>query len=746
MNKKYKTNEKSWKSSFLHIFIVVILFLVTGYLILEIIKISLLNNMKENSIQNAKIHISELSNIEYASDIINDLLEDRIVSTCNIILKYEGNLSNKLLEEISLIQKVDHIYWYNFEGKIEFTANDYLGWEARETDAVYEFIKSKENVLVEPVRKAADSGVYTKYGQIKGETGFVQVGILADKIEELTDQFCPQRFINELLEKEDIIYVFYLNNDNKVLHCNTDLNVYDFDLGIEEKTSIANDEIYYTQKEYEDKDVFEAIYPIYINDKKEGSLILVYSLENLKSLRDKISINVVILLICIFILYCTVNIKSKKKNKIIQELAYYDSITNLFNKNYLKKVLGDELEKYPNIKKSIFLIKCKNFEMLKASYGEANVNKLLMAKLKQLEDLPIKNSTIFRYYEDCLCIYVKEYKDRQHLIDLSKFILDSMDKITGEVENEELLSGNIGIFEIDVKFEGVEDIIKYIDTLIGKLDSMNDSKYIFFDEYNKEKIILDGKIEKELLDAYYRNYDEFYLLYQPQLDLRTNKIMGVEALARWDSSKLGPIPPNKFIDIAERSNTINALGKWINKTACKFLKELDKKGIKDIKVAVNISVFQLLQDNFVDEIWSIIEETKINPKQLKLEITETSLIDNYKLTNDKLKLLRAKGISISLDDFGTGHSSLSRLKNLNIDYLKIDKSFIDHIKNMEEDVLINSILSIAKELDLKVIAEGVEEEIQKEYLKNKGCNALQGYLFSEPISQVELIKLIETIN
>ena len=152
-----------------------------------------------------------------------------------------------------------------------------------------------------------------------------------------------------------------------------------------------------------------------------------------------------------------------------------------------------------------------------------------------------------------------------------------------------------------------------------------------------------------------------------------------------------------------------------------------------------------MEEDFVDKTWKLINDTGVNPKNLIFEITESVLIENHKFIDEKLSLFRQKGVSISLDDFGTGQSSLYRIKSLNIDFIKIDKSFIDHLVG-NEDILINSILSIGKDLNLLVIAEGVEEETQKEYLKNKDCYAIQGYIFSKPVNKKEIIKLIENTN
>lgn len=195
----------------------------------------------------------------------------------------------------------------------------------------------------------------------------------------------------------------------------------------------------------------------------------------------------------------------------------------------------------------------------------------------------------------------------------------------------------------------------------------------------------------------------------------------------------------KFIPIAENAQLIVSLGDWIFKEACLFTKKIEEKS--DFKVAINISAMQILREDFIDKVKETIKETGVNPENLEIEITESHFVSNHQLINDKFKELQSMGISISLDDFGTGYSSLSRLKDLNIDVLKIDKSFIDHIGHDEESAMfVESILILAKQLNIKTVAEGVETQDQLQILKDRECDIIQGYYYSKPLSEEDALE------
>ena len=244
--------------------------------------------------------------------------------------------------------------------------------------------------------------------------------------------------------------------------------------------------------------------------------------------------------------------------------------------------------------------------------------------------------------------------------------------------------------------------------------------------------------KKDIKNALINN--EYELYYQPKIDVNTSKIVAAEALIRWITPARGIVPPDTFIPIAEENNFIIELGAWIVREAVQQQKIFKDKGI-DIVISINISAKQILDDGFMDMFTKTIEHYNVNPKDIDIEITEYMFLKqsekNYNVLND----LSNYGVSISLDDFGTGYSSLSYLKKFPIDYIKIDKSFLDDFSTHQGAVFIDTIIQMGHNLDMKIIAEGVELEEQVNYIKSIGCNQYQGFYFSKPLNTNDFEKL-----
>jgi EAL domain-containing protein (putative c-di-GMP-specific phosphodiesterase class I) len=252
-----------------------------------------------------------------------------------------------------------------------------------------------------------------------------------------------------------------------------------------------------------------------------------------------------------------------------------------------------------------------------------------------------------------------------------------------------------------------------------------------------EKVSIEKYMKKAL------DLNEFELYYQPQLDLKTNRITGLEALLRWNSPDLGPVPTLKFISVAEDTHFIIPLGDWVLQNACIFIKKLEEMGYLELGVSVNISILQLLQDDFIDKVMNIIHSYQINPELLELEITESILVESFERIKAKLQKLRDHHVRIALDDFGKGYSSLSYLKQLPITTMKIDKSFIDYISDQNEDDFVRNIISMGKDLGMSVIAEGVEVKHQLDYLMKNDCDKIQGFYFCKPKTEDGIIQMIK---
>ena len=233
------------------------------------------------------------------------------------------------------------------------------------------------------------------------------------------------------------------------------------------------------------------------------------------------------------------------------------------------------------------------------------------------------------------------------------------------------------------------------------------------------------------------------MFYQPQINVNADSIDGFEALIRWDSPELGHLPPLKFIPIAEENGFIITLGEWILRTSCIYIKMLNDRIQANYKISVNISVIQLLQDDFANIVKNILEKTGLDASLLELEITESVIMESAKVITKKIAELREIGVRIALDDFGTGYSSLSYVKSLPITTLKIDKIFVDDIKNSDSNTNVtDTIIDLGHKMELTIIAEGVETEAQLAYLIENGCDVIQGYLYSKPLPEKELEKWI----
>ncbi|WP_083626876.1 EAL domain-containing protein [Planktothrix serta] len=246
------------------------------------------------------------------------------------------------------------------------------------------------------------------------------------------------------------------------------------------------------------------------------------------------------------------------------------------------------------------------------------------------------------------------------------------------------------------------------------------------------RIILLTKQDLELAKALKNN--EFKLYYQPQVDLKTGEIVGAEALIRWISPDKGNISPIEFIPIAENTGLIVPLGQWVLKTACTQAVDWKLAGLPPLQIAVNISAQQLEHEDFVADIIDILAQTGLDPKQLKLELTESVLVRNINLTLEKFKQLQELGIEIAIDDFGTGYASLSYIQNFLFDILKIDRCFIKDItQNHKNSAIVSAIIRLSRQLNFKVIAEGVETQLERDFLAHQGCDLIQGYLISPPL-------------
>ncbi len=424
-------------------------------------------------------------------------------------------------------------------------------------------------------------------------------------------------------------------------------------------------------------------------------------------------------------------------------LAYHDVLTGLPNKLSLfeesKNIFNPK-----NGKTALLFIDIDNFKNVNDTMGHAFGDELIKSVSERLTSILEEKHSIYRLSGDEFIVVLKEIKK---LDDVQRIAIDMLSRFTLEFEIEGSflnISLSIGIAMYPEHGNSLEELLKYADIAMYKVKESGKKNYLLFNELMNELLVERVNMEKYLPKAL--KNEELELYYQPQYDLKSKQITGFEALLRWHSPELGKVSPVKFIKVAEDNRLIIPIGTWVLESACTFLKKLDQMGYQDYFISVNISIIQLLQTDFCELVYEILKKSEIAPRCLELEITESVLMESIESIGSELKRLHDWGIKIALDDFGKGYSSLNYLNQLPISTLKIDKSFIDIILDEEENALPGQIVALGKCMGMSVVAEGVEKQEQLEYLEQYDCDKIQGYLFSRPIPEAEIIRLLERIN
>lgn len=421
----------------------------------------------------------------------------------------------------------------------------------------------------------------------------------------------------------------------------------------------------------------------------------------------------------------------------------HDLLTGLFNGNYLKRLLKEDKERLSDNRRALIGINLSDMDSLTTAFGFQYTLDLRKKIAEALETLESKEIILVNTFEIQFVFYFRNYMDEHELEDFCKRVVEVLESLLVI----ERVGGGIGIVEMWDKSDlEMDQLLRNL--LIASENSLEqfdkDFGISYFDNNMFEQVIREEDIKRELtMISVDENDGGLYLLYQPILDLKSNKIYGFEALARVKSDKLGLISPLEFIPIAEKTKLIVPIGEKIIKKGIEFLRRMEDLGCGNIYLSINISAIQLLRTGFVNNFVAVMEEYGVNPNYVGIELTESIFASDYDQINNILGELRELGIKVAIDDFGTGYSSLARERELNINCLKIDKQFIDKIIYLKEDEAITGdIISLAHKLGHYVIAEGVEDEIQRRYLEKYNCDLIQGYLISKPLFEEVAIQLL----
>jgi diguanylate cyclase (GGDEF)-like protein len=433
----------------------------------------------------------------------------------------------------------------------------------------------------------------------------------------------------------------------------------------------------------------------------------------------------------------------KIAEKKLKFRAFYDSLTGLPNRDLFNEKLSRAIaqaKKEDNLL-SVMFLDLDSFKKINDSLGHGTGDEVLRHFGQRLKSNVRKEDLIARWGGDEFIIMLPYLESLEEVKLVAQRILESLKQPFHICGQQLYLKTSIGIAVYPQSGETPENLIKNADAALYRTKELGRSNYQFYSPIitseNSEQLRLENLLHRALEN------EEFLLHYQPQINIKTGEIYGVEALLRWVHPKLGLVPPEKFISLAEQSGLIIPIGEWVLKTACQQNKLWQKAGLPPLRMGVNISAQQFQQTDLVKLLTNILAETELDSHWLEVEITETTLMQNVNLARQTLEQLCELGIHISMDDFGTGYSSLGYLKKFPFHTLKIDQSFVKDLNENPEDIaIISAVVALGHGFNLKIIAEGVETQQQLDLLRELQCEVMQGYWFSPPLPVEEVTNFI----
>tara|TARA_R110002094_G_scaffold23145_6_gene35477 strand:- start:2818 stop:4296 length:1479 start_codon:yes stop_codon:yes gene_type:complete len=431
----------------------------------------------------------------------------------------------------------------------------------------------------------------------------------------------------------------------------------------------------------------------------------------------------------------------------VRRLAFYHQVTNLPNQYKLNDDLVSEITRQKEFSLGVFSI--RNFNKLVTAYGVEVSNVLVDKFCDHLKTTLPDELLLYHLNENQFALIYRGKNDELSLQLIAKKIIYIAEKPLITLYGEFFIELDFGFCLYPTHGEDKNRLIKNAFSALSVAHANQHEYFSLFCTEVEYEIFRNTNMIDDLRNAVVKN--ELFLVFQPQLNLAQQEITGIETLVRWKREG-SIISPAEFIPLAEQSGLIVPIGQWILEQACRFTKELVSLGHADIVVAVNVSPRQFSHPDFLKLVLQTLKDTKLNAKNLELEITEGVFMHNEEMTLCVLNQLKKNGIQLSIDDFGTGYSSLSYLKRFPIDKLKIDQSFVKNCHTNDEDkAIISTIVALGKNLNLTIIAEGVEELAHVDFLKSIHCDEIQGYWYSKPLEQDRLIAFmanaaIENIN
>ena len=440
------------------------------------------------------------------------------------------------------------------------------------------------------------------------------------------------------------------------------------------------------------------------------------------------------------------DISERKRNEeTIKNLVFFDVLTGLPNRALFNDRLRQELAKAHrhNQLLAIMFLDLDRFKVINDTFGHNTGDLFLQSVSERLKCIVREGDTVSRLGGDEFILLFPDIKNIEDATAIAQKIIEKLSEVFVLSDKELYITASIGISFFPQNGNNVETLVKNADTAMYYAKGEGRNNYQFYtpaiNTISAEKLMMESNLRKALQQK------ELILYYQPQVDLISGKVIGAEVLLRWQNDDYGLMLPSRFIQLAEEIGLIQSIGEWVLRSACAQTKAWQEAGLPPILMSVNVSMHQFKDKSFINMLRTILQETNLEAQYLELELTESALMQNSALTISMLNELKSFGIHIAIDDFGTGYSSLSYLKYLPLSKVKLDQSFVRSLTiDPNDEAISKAIIAMAHSLNLKVVAEGVENVDQLSFLRSHQCDEVQGFLFSKPVPQNEFTRLLTT--
>lgn len=702
------------------------------------------NKMEVESQRIARSYAQHIGTANEASTIINSVLEDKLLAVCNMLVLVDDEITNELLGELADSVGVDDIYLYDGLATIVYSARQtHIGWTAPIDHPVHNFMISGNTSWIDEIRPDTETGVYYKFGYYRLDSEhFFQVGILAEQINQFLANFQTQQFLNEIQNEATIKGAYYISNAFNIDAFWGIGGVEDVLVSEHAIAAMQANTEYNFSFAHNELELFLVSLPIYVNQTKIGTLAVLHDTAETNTLVQYFNIIWTVGFSLIFGLVVSIALANYYNNKKLYHYAYHDIATDLPN----KRLFDQEVKRLSanTNPKALVMLSCKNFHFLHLHFGYDYYEKVKTSLAHKLKLFATEDKLLFQISDEKCAFFVQNYDSEAELVSFAKGLLKFMrsflvHKATGAL---------VGIAAWEDGVDDVNTILKKATIATQYIPEEELFQHATFTTSMHERVLREEKIETELLHAITgKTLSGLYIDYQPIINMKTNQVAGFEALTRLKTLEYGMISPNEFIPIAERTQLIVPLFNQIMQKICAFIKTVENSNISDFKISVNISAIQVLRDDFVSRTLNMIAQNQIKTTNLEIEISESVFSEHHDFINSKLAILQQKGVHIAIDNYGTGFSPLYQEDKLNINTLKLDRGFVSRINSKSlKHLVLSDVISMAHRMGNVVVAQGVETEVQRDYLSKNHCDYYQGFLHSKPLSPKDALELIKQKN